>query len=256
MNDVTILIRDIAGDAAQKAANKVNPSDEQLKQIDEPAEADTWHDNPDLSKGNLKNQLRAKFDKHGGEEKKQALKEAAGDASQAANPDGSRDPRDAANRTVEDQQTGGNSGVDAQAGAQAGASALKQKISENTPDEAKDAARAKKERSKNYLSSKMPAERREQTIWRLRKMVVEIQGHPDYSQAIDTLLGLAETYAGHANTVANATTGATKGAHGDDSLKRAEADLKTLVERFANGTSTNDLFDAINNIYTDADRDP
>jgi hypothetical protein len=32
--------------------------------------------------------------------------------------------------------------------------------------------------------------------------------------------------------------------------------LKTLVERFANGTSTNDLFDAINNIYRDADQDP
>jgi hypothetical protein len=57
-----------------------------------------------------------------------------------------------------------------------------------------------------------------------------------------------------------------KGAHTDDSLKLAEADLKvlsglanenksmltsikTLIERFANGTSTNDLFDAINNIY-------
>jgi hypothetical protein len=32
--------------------------------------------------------------------------------------------------------------------------------------------------------------------------------------------------------------------------------LKTLIERFANGTSTNDLFDAINNIYSDADKDP
>jgi hypothetical protein len=32
--------------------------------------------------------------------------------------------------------------------------------------------------------------------------------------------------------------------------------LKTLIERFANGTSTNDLFDAINNIYHDADQDP
>jgi Family of unknown function (DUF5923) len=32
--------------------------------------------------------------------------------------------------------------------------------------------------------------------------------------------------------------------------------FKTLIERFANGTSTNDLFDAINNIYSDADKDP
>jgi len=76
------------------------------------------------------------------------------------------------------------------------------------------------------------------------------------AQAINTLLTLAETYAGHANTVAQSGTGAVKGAHTDDALKLAEADLKTLIERFANGTSTNDLFDAINNIYRDADQDP
>jgi len=78
---------------------------------------------------------------------------------------------------------------------------------------------------------------------------------PD-SQAINTLLSLAETYAGHANTVAQAGAGTVKGAHADSALKRAEDDLKTLIERFANGTSTNDLFDAINQIYKDADRDP
>ena len=33
-------------------------------------------------------------------------------------------------------------------------------------------------------------------------------------------------------------------------------DLKTLIERFANSTSSDDLFDAINAIYRDADRDP
>lgn len=33
-------------------------------------------------------------------------------------------------------------------------------------------------------------------------------------------------------------------------------DIKTLIERFANSTSSDDLFDAINNLYRDADRDP
>lgn len=33
-------------------------------------------------------------------------------------------------------------------------------------------------------------------------------------------------------------------------------DLKTLLERFANSTSFDDLFDAINQIYRDADADP
>ena len=33
-------------------------------------------------------------------------------------------------------------------------------------------------------------------------------------------------------------------------------DLKTILERFANNTSLDDLFDSINQIYRDADRDP
>lgn len=64
-----------------------------------------------------------------------------------------------------------------------------------------------------------------------------------------------------------------KGAHSDDALKTAEADLlvckdfwgqnstvltplKVLIERFANSTSTDDLWDSLNLIYQDAQRDP
>lgn len=38
----------------------------------------------------------------------------------------------------------------------------------------------------------------------------------------------------------------------NDSLTR----LKTVIERFANSTSTDDLFDAIKKFYRNADRDP
>lgn len=92
-------------------------------------------------------------------------------------------------------------------------------------------------------------------------------------QAIDTLLSLAETYGGHATDVTAQSKGSVKGAHTDNELKSAEANLKvclglyqdnkstltnfkTLIERFANSTSTDDFFDALNQIYRDADRDP
>ena len=58
MNDATILIRDIAGDAAQKAANQVNPNEDQLAQIDKPADDNVWHDVPDVSSGGIRNQLQ------------------------------------------------------------------------------------------------------------------------------------------------------------------------------------------------------
>lgn len=255
LNDATILFRDIAGDAAQKAANKVNPSEDELRQIDEPAEDNVWHENPDMSRGNIKNTLKNKYEKNKPFDRGD-LQEARGDATQSAHPSGSRDPRDAAELAQRDQQTGGNSGVDAQDGARAGMESLKDRAKQNLPDEHLDRARDTRDRTRNYMKDKIPRERRDQAIFRLKKMVVEIQGHEDYQRAIDTLLRLAEEYSGHTKNLAQQSHGAVKGAHTDDSLQMAEADLKTLIERFANGTSLDDLFDSVNQIYRDADKDP
>lgn len=178
MKDASVLFRDMAGDAAQKAANKVNPSEDELNQIDEPAEENTWHENPDLSRGNLKEKARSKFNEQKPFDRNQA-KGALGDATQAAHPSGSRDPADAADLAARDQQTGGASGVDAQQGAREGLSNLKGTASENVPEDTKETARNYRDRTQNYVKEKIPKERREQTIWRLKKMVVEIQGHQD-----------------------------------------------------------------------------
>jgi hypothetical protein len=67
---------------------------------------------------------------------------------------------------------------------------------------------------------------------------------------------LAEEYAGHSKNISVQAAGTVKGAHTDTALTAAESDLKTLIERFANYTSADDVVDAINNIYRDADRDP
>ncbi|KAF2806466.1 uncharacterized protein BDZ99DRAFT_466036 [Mytilinidion resinicola] len=247
LSDATILLRDIAGDGAQKAANKVNPGEEQLSQIDRPAADNTWHEVPDLSRDNLTGQLKSRVPFSKGDAQK-----AAGDVTQAGHPDGSRDPADAAELAQSEAQNGGSSGLNANAAA----GELRNQASDNVPDEKKDKLREQRERTNNYLRSKMPKERREQTIWRLKKMVVEIQGHQDYLRAVDTLLRLAEEYTGHSKNLAQQGKGTVKGAHTDDSLQLAEADLKTLIERFANNTSSDDLFDSINQIYRDAEKDP
>jgi hypothetical protein len=242
LNDATVLLRDMAGDAAQKTANKVNPSEDQLNQIDEPAADNTWHDTPELSRDNLRNQVRSTVDKNkpfSREEAKDAAREGADNAQ---------------NQPTNDNREAGK------AGASHVADNLRAKAEQNIPDERKEDARKAKDataqRTKNYISNKMPQERRDQTIWRLKKMIAEIQGHKDYQEAIETLLSLAENYGGHATDVAKQSHGAVKGAHDDNSLQSAEANLKTLIERFANSTSTDDFFDSLNQIYRDADRDP
>jgi len=248
LSDATILLRDIAGDAATKTANKVNPSQDQLSQIDRPAEDNTWHEVPDLSRDNIKSQIKdnAPFNKRDAEK-------AAGYINQAAHPGGSRDPTDTANLAQREGESGTSKGLDAQAAL----GETKQKVSENIPGEDKDRAQAQRERVKRYLKGKMPEERREQTIWRLKKMVVEIQGHQDYQRAIETLIRLAEQYTGHGKNLAGQSKNQVQGARqGDDALQLAEADLKTLLERFANSTSFDDVIDSINQIYRDADADP
>ena len=164
LRDASILLRDMAGDAAQNAANMVNPNEEQLAQIDKPAEDNTWHDVPDLSKDYIRNQAKATYDKQ--------KPFGRGEVDQAAN--------NAAN--VADQQQTANGEYDQQAGqqgARAGVQTLTEQASANVPEDTKNRAREFRNATKNYLGEKMPKERREQIIWRLKKMITEVQGHSD-----------------------------------------------------------------------------
>jgi hypothetical protein len=168
----------MVGDAAQKAADKVKPLDDALAQIDQPADDNTWHDTPNFSRDSIRNQFKSTYSQNK-PVSGQDLRDAAGDAAQAAHPSGSRDPSNVANMAAQDQRYGTTSGVNAQSGIQSGANTLRDRASTNLPDDTKDRARQTRERTMNYLKQKIPENRRERTIWRLKKMIVEIQGHPD-----------------------------------------------------------------------------
>lgn len=60
------MLRDMAGDAASKAANVVRPSEDQLSQIDQAAPENTWHEKPDFSKEGLKSQAKAQQERFKG----------------------------------------------------------------------------------------------------------------------------------------------------------------------------------------------
>ena len=81
------------------------------------------------------------------------------------------------------QNTSGNNQDGAKAGVSSMASNLKGQAQANMSDEDQEKARNAKnqavQRSKDYMGKKMPKERRDQTIWRMKKMIVEIQGHSD-----------------------------------------------------------------------------
>ncbi|KAL8883658.1 MAG: hypothetical protein Q9192_007058, partial [Flavoplaca navasiana] len=219
------------------AANRVNPSQDQLSQIDQAADDNTWHDVPDLSRENIRNQAKNTYNKQ--------------------KPLSRGDVQNVASGTADQSQTG--EGVDPDLARQQGSQGLSQlrdQASANVPDETKDKAKNFRDRTTNYAKEKLPKERRDQSIFRLKKMIVEIQSHQDYQQAIETLLNLAEEYSGHGRNLSQQGAGTVKGAHGDNALTSAETDLRTLLERFANYTSADDMIDAVNTIYRDADKDP
>lgn len=222
LNDGVVLLRDMAGDAATKAASRVKPSAEELRQIDEPAPENTWHEAPDLSRESIKNQMAQRTNR------------------QAARDSGYHGDAALEDQQYQDQTVVDRTGVD----------------SSEATGTAKTRAREARERSKAYLSKAVPQERRDRTIWRLKKMIIEIQGHKDYNEAVNTLLSLAENYGGHASTIGHQSATSAKTFHEDEVVKTAKTDLKRLIERFANNTSTDDLFDSINLIYRDADADP
>lgn len=119
----------------------------------------------------------------------------------------------------------------------------------------------KKEQTKgqvtDYLKDKVPEERRDAAIGRLKKMVVEIQDHEDYNDAVEILLQIAEQYKGHAKSIGKQTAQTVQAGHQSSSnLQKAETELKILLEYFANSTSLDDLTDAVNDIYEDAEKDP
>ncbi|KAI1174134.1 hypothetical protein F4777DRAFT_411434 [Nemania sp. FL0916] len=234
LSDASLLVRDMAGDAATNAATKVRPSEEKLQQLDMPADDNTWHDAPNFSKENMRSQFQSVYKKNPTAD----AQDVAGTAVDGARrPDGSLSP---------------------QAGAQAGINAASGKINENVSEEdqvaTKKAAAEYRRQAREYLNKKVPQERRDQTVWRLKKMVLECQQHPDYQQAITTLLDLAEQYGKHGKSMTSDGAGTVKQTR--SAFAAAEADLKTLIERFANGTSSDDLWSSINTLYADADKDP
>ncbi|KAL4773019.1 hypothetical protein BDW60DRAFT_186338 [Aspergillus nidulans var. acristatus] len=234
LNDAMIIARDIAGDASQKAADRVRPAEHELSQVDQPAEDNVWHEKPDFA--GQKEQLKSRFSKNKDKAQQEASDVANTGAQAATGPSGdSVDPYSGVNASLQHAQS---------------------KVPEDQKAEANKRSREYKDRTKNYLSGKFPQERRDQTIYRLKKMILEIQGHRDYQQAIETLLDLAEKYGGHGRHIAQQGTGSVQGTRGQGKVQTMEKNLKTLIERFANSTSMDDFFDSLENIYRDADKDP
>ncbi|EIW85913.1 hypothetical protein CONPUDRAFT_148046 [Coniophora puteana RWD-64-598 SS2] len=129
-------------------------------------------------------------------------------------------------------------------------------LSDRIPQQHRDRANDHWERGRKYLAEEyFPEERRDQFIFRGKKVIIECQKHDDYQEAIKWLLSFIEEYAGHGRHIAGHGKDSGDTLTKDPALRQATGELRTLLERFANGKSMNVVFDAINALIDDAQRD-
>jgi len=129
-------------------------------------------------------------------------------------------------------------------------------LSDRVPKEHKDRVGDGFGRAKDFLSDEyFPQERRDQFIYRGKKVIIECQKHDDYQASLKWLLDTLETYSSHGKATAKNAHSHTKDVAQDSALKQATRELRTLLERFANGRSMDQIKDAIDVLYDDANRD-
>ncbi|KAG2072936.1 hypothetical protein BDR04DRAFT_1095721 [Suillus decipiens] len=100
------------------------------------------------------------------------------------------------------------------------------------------------EQARKFLAEEyFPVERRDQFIYRGKKVIIEW-----LLDEIERYASYGQTAAGHGKERGSAITQ-------DKALSATMSELRTLLERFANGLSMNDIFDASNALIDDARRD-
>ncbi|GAA5972551.1 hypothetical protein JCM8115_000263 [Rhodotorula mucilaginosa] len=161
-----------------------------------------------------------------------------------------------------DQQQQDEARARAQAGKEAGAGqareeaqGLKNKILAKVPDEHKDRADEGVQKAKDYMHEKLPQERIDRFVYRLKKVIVECQRHQDYQAAIDFFLDKAEHYQVQAKSATQQSGGTAATVRHDGNFQNATAELRSILERFANGQSMQPIFDSVDQLYTDAKND-
>ncbi|TXT08906.1 hypothetical protein VHUM_03034 [Vanrija humicola] len=168
-------------------------------------------------------------------------RQAEGQARSAANDAQYRAQRDGAGNAADDARQG-----------------LKERFQQAVPKEQRDKASRQYDQfasdAKELIDDEFPEERRQQFVYRLKKVLYEVQQHQDYNDAMSWLLEAAHKYEGRAERDIQSEVSHTQGARRE--LNSVFDKFAVVLERFANGKSLKPTRDALDRLYTDAKNDP
>lgn len=293
LSDFSVIGRDLLAKGAGKAAETLRPTQEQLAKVDEPAPPDQFvsrggqkvgpgevpvlgvsipgtnvtveqhphDDEPKVITGEGEQKPGSQAYKEGVEEARRRYGGAAGQAGELKD-----QAYQSAQQKAERAREGGDvEGVRAETSAEAEEKkqgfmervrGVRDNIAERIPQQHKDKAQEHFERGRKFLAEEyFPEERRDQFIYRGKKVIIECQKHDDYQDAFRWLLSVTEDYANRGLAVAGRGKESGQAFISDPALSQATSELRELLERFANGKSMNIIFDATDALVDDARRD-
>jgi len=239
--DLGLVGRDIFADAASFTAQQARPDEDKLATVDQPAPENEFHDDIPEPLKKIGEAI----------EKKDELKQEAINQGQAAA--NAVDPNATAEQNK--QNVAGAVNVDQAANKLPEVSPETREKADAQLTKAKETVLEHKDKTVNYFKEQFPEQRRDLFIYRLKKVLVECQRHRDYQDAMEFFLTAFENYKGHAEDVHAQVENNASSLRGEGNLQTAERSFRTLIERFANGHSTQPMFDAADQIYVDVKND-
>ncbi|RDX46088.1 hypothetical protein OH76DRAFT_1407219 [Lentinus brumalis] len=283
LGDFSVIGRDILARGASKIADKARPDEERLRRVDDSAPRDQFVSEGGRLVGPDETPvLEARIPgtgttvaQHPREELGQGAKVKQENGEVRSGASAINEAQERANETIEQGKTEaqrqkedvnnivGDPVPDNREEADAKKSGLMNKIrgvrdnlTDRVPQEHKDRANDHYDHAKRVLAEEyFPEERRDQFIYRGKKVIVECQKHKDYQESIQWLLNFLEEYASHGKTVADHGKDSKNQLQSDGALQQATHELRTLLERFANGKSLGMIGDAMQALYVDAQKD-
>ncbi|KAI9510806.1 hypothetical protein F5148DRAFT_1176664 [Russula earlei] len=260
LSDFSIIGRDILARTASHAAENIRPDLEALAQIDRPAQTGGRQVGPNEKPAGLYDfGAEAAISDPSHEVHGCSTSQAVGDTGERVH-----DARDrthliepAKSKVSQENSTEADTEADTKKKGLAGRlQYLKNGLSDRVPQEHKDLVREKLDQGRKVvLEDYFPEDRRDQFIYRIKKAILECQKHNDYQESIRWLLSIFEDYGAHGKYIAAVGMEAGSQVTDDDVFRTSIAQIRTVLERFANGRGMDVIIDAINALIDDAKND-
>ncbi|KAI8971829.1 hypothetical protein BDF20DRAFT_838111 [Mycotypha africana] len=134
-----------------------------------------------------------------------------------------------------------------------------EKVKEHpTYQKARDQYDEHKRFAQDTVKEKIPEEKQDELLSRLKSALSEIQKNPDYQEAISTLFHLLDVWSTRLSKVSQNVVNKAKENDRPEQMdyrEQAERELKTIIETWAQGYSIDPLLQGVQNVIKDARED-